>query len=58
MTRLLHLLPIILIIASVTATLRAREKRTFWHEFSKASLSLAAGFAGLAVVVFLMSLFL
>jgi len=58
MTRLLHLLPIILIIASATAALRAGEKRTFWREFFKASASLAVGFAGLAVVVFLVSLFL
>lgn len=58
MTRLLHLLPIILIIALVTAALRADGKRTFRREFFKASASLAVGFAGLAVVVFLMSLFL
>ena len=58
MIRLLHLLPIIVIIASVTATLRAGEKRAFWKEFWKAAGSLAAGFVGLAVVVFLASMLL
>ena len=56
MTRLLHLLPIIAIIAAVTATLRAAEPKGFRREFITAGLSLAAGFAALAVVVFLLGL--
>jgi hypothetical protein len=55
MTRLLHLLPIIAIMASATAALRASEPKAFKREFFKACGSLAAGFAGLAVVVYVVS---
>ncbi len=56
MIRLLHLLPIIVVIATVTAALRAAEPKGFKREFLTAGLSLAVGFAGLAVVVFLLGL--
>lgn len=56
MIRLLHLLPIIVIIATVTATLRAAGPEAFKREFITAGISLAAAFAGLAVVVFLLGL--
>ncbi len=58
MIRLLHLIPIIVIIASVTATLRASEPRAFKREFAKASLSLAGGFTGLGLIVLILSLLL
>ncbi|MCD6405165.1 MAG: hypothetical protein J7M19_05025 [Planctomycetes bacterium] len=58
MTRLLHLLPIIMIIAAVTAALRAGEPGAFAKEFFKACGSLAAGMAGLGGLVFLASLVL
>ena len=56
MIRLLHLLPIIVIIAAVTATLRAAEPKRFRREFVKAGLSLVVGFAALAVIVFVVGL--
>ena len=58
MLRLLHLLPIIVMISAVTAALRAAEPKGFAKEFVKAAGSLAAGFAGLAVIVFVVSLLL
>jgi len=58
MIRLLHLLPITLIIASVTATLRAEEMAAFGREFLKAAVSLAVGFVGLGIVVFVVSILL
>ena len=58
MIRLLHLLPIIAIIAAVTATLRSGEPRAFGREFLKAGVSLLAGFAGLALLIFLAGLLL
>jgi len=51
--RLLHLLPVIVIIAAVTAGLRAEGERGFWKEFAKSGGSLLAGFVGLAVASFL-----
>lgn len=58
MLRLLYLLPIIVLISAVTASLRAREPRGFWREFLKAAASLGAGFVVLAALVLLGSLFL
>lgn len=58
MMRLLHLLPIIMIIACVTAALRAEKPEGFKREFLKASGSLAAGFVGLAIIVLLVTLLL
>jgi len=56
--RLLHLLPVILIIAAVTAALKVDESKQFAKEFLKTTLSLAGGFAVLGVVIFFLGRFL
>ncbi len=58
MTRLLHLLPVIVVIALVTAGLKVDERGAFWREFLKSGGSLLAGFVGLAIVVFVAGLLL
>ena len=52
--RLLHLLPIILIISVVTAALKVEERKDFPKELARTAMSLVAGFAGLAVLVILL----
>ena len=58
MLRLLHLLPIIVLISVVTASLRAKEPRGFTREFLKAAASLGVGFVALAALVLLAGLYL
>ena len=55
MTRLLHLLPVIVVIACVTAGLRMKDETGFLREFFKAAGSLLAGYLVLAVVIFLVA---
>ena len=52
--RLLHLLPIIIIVSVVTAALKVDERKDFAKEFARTAGSLLAGFAGLAVLVFVL----
>jgi hypothetical protein len=56
--RLLHLLPVILIIAAVTAALKVDERERFPKELLKTIGSLLGGFAVLAVVIFFLGRFL
>ena len=51
---LLHILPILMVIAAVTAALRAPEKAAFPREFLRAAGSLIAGFGILGAVVFIL----
>jgi hypothetical protein len=57
MIRFLHLLPIIAVIAAVTAGLKVDGAKGFWREFWRSGGSLLAGYAGLAVVIFLVAHF-
>jgi len=52
--RLLHILPIIVIIAAVTAGLKAEDQKAFRREFLKAGGSLLGGFVGLGLVFFVL----
>ncbi len=56
--RLLHLLPIIVIISAVMAALKADAPREFGREFARTCGSLLAGFAGLAALVLILGRFL
>ena len=57
MMRFLHLLPIIAVIAAVTAGLKVDGGKGFRREFWRSSGSLLAGYAALAVVIFLVAHF-
>ena len=50
--RLVHLVPVIVVIAAVTAGLRMKDEMGFLKEFAKAAGSLIALYVGLAVVIF------
>ena len=58
MIRFLHLLPIIAVVAAVTAGLKVNSGKGFWREFWKSAGSLVAGYAALAVVIFLVAYFI
>ena len=56
MIRFLYLLPIIAVIAAVTAGLKAEGGKAFWREFWRSAGSLLGGYVALGVVIFLVAL--
>lgn len=52
--RLLHLIPVLVIISLVTATLKAAEPKALRREFLRAIASLAGGFALLGVLIYVL----
>ncbi len=58
MTRLIHLMPIIVIVAAVSAGLKIKDGEGFTKEFLKAGGSLLAGYLALAAIVFLLGMYL
>ena len=58
MTRLVHLLAVLIVVAAVTSGLKVDGGKTFLREFVRSTGTLVAFYAGVGAVVFLAAWFL